>query len=77
MIHHVNLTSYNPNVAGRFKKGDWIISLLDASNGSFNTNVPDARETKGVVFTYKRREDTTSNAITFVLKNGQKIDGYI
>jgi beta-galactosidase GanA len=76
MIRVITLTPSNPDVFGRYNRGDHVVILYDATNGSFVPKIPDARQTEDVLFTVKKK-DSTDNTITLDTFNNQKIDNFV
>lgn len=74
MIRHITLTPSDNSLAGKYRTGEMVLVLCDATNEAFTVTLPDAFSVADVQFFFIKT-DSTSNAVTLATKNAQTING--
>ena len=71
----VALSFGNTQLVGRYRPdAEHILVTLDATNGSFNVQLPSAKEGRAIILIFKR-VDSTTNQVTITAQSGEYVDG--
>ncbi len=69
-----NLNARESSLVGKYKAGEIVLVLCDATAAAFTVTMPEAKNEVGTVF-FVKKTDSSANAVTIACRNSQTIDG--